>query len=184
MRERAQPASVLNADDCEAMVDTIAALSEAQPASVVGAERCEGGGLSPFCPAYHEAIELIGRRWTGAILRVLLSGATRFTDITATIPGLSDRLLSERLKQLESEGIVIRTVYPETPVRVEYGLTPKGRALTDVVIAVSAWAETWLHRNQMPDRRPASGSQKEARTVKRVPAGFRGEQPADEGMSL
>lgn len=106
-----------------------------------------GGGhdrITPFCPVYHEAIELIGRRWTGAILRVLLSGATRFSDVTTTIPGLSDRLLSERLKELESEGIVTRTVYPETPVRVEYGLTEKGRALTDVVEAVSAWAERWL----------------------------------------
>lgn len=107
--------------------------------------------ITPFCPAYHEAIELIGRRWTGAILRVLLSGATRFSDITTTIPGLSDRLLSERLKQLESEGIVTRTVYPETPVRVEYRLTEKGRALTDVVIAISTWAEQWLRAGSAGD---------------------------------
>jgi DNA-binding HxlR family transcriptional regulator len=104
--------------------------------------------ITPFCPAYHEAIELIGRRWTGAILRVLLSGTTRFSDIATTIPGLSDRLLSERLKQLEGEGIVIRNVYPETPVRVEYRLTEKGRALTDVVIAISAWAERWLREGR------------------------------------
>ncbi|CAA9579642.1 MAG: Transcriptional regulator, HxlR family [uncultured Thermomicrobiales bacterium] len=111
-------------------------------------EPCGGDSISPFCPAYHQAVELIGRRWTGAILRVLLSGATRFSDVTTTIPGLSDRLLSERLKQLESEGIVTRTVYPETPVRVEYRLTEKGRALTDVVVAISAWAETWLREGQ------------------------------------
>ena len=115
------------------------------------ADVCDAHVISPFCPAFHEAIELIGRRWTGAILRVLLSGGTRFSDVTTTIPGLSDRLLSERLKQLESEGIVTRTVYPETPVRVEYQLTDKGRALTDVVIAISSWAETWLRQG-----RPAS----------------------------
>jgi DNA-binding HxlR family transcriptional regulator len=99
--------------------------------------------VSAFCPVYHRAIELIGRRWTGAILRVLLSGTIRFSDITAAIPGLSDRLLSERLKELEAEGIVTRTVIPEMPVRIEYHLTEKGRALHDVIDAVSRWAEEW-----------------------------------------
>lgn len=99
--------------------------------------------ISAFCPAYHRAVEVIGRRWTGAILRVLLSGEIRFSDITAAVPGLSDRLLSDRLKELEAEGIVTRTVIPATPVRIEYRLTEKGRALHDVVAAVSAWAETW-----------------------------------------
>ena len=113
-----------------------------------GAGDCPGppDQISAFCPVYHRAIELIGRRWTGAILRVLLSGATRFTDITAAVPGLSDRLLSERLKELEAEGIVTRTVIPATPVRIEYGLTEKGRALSDVMAAISAWAEEWLAR--------------------------------------
>ncbi len=122
-----------------------------------------GGHLSAFCPNYHRAIELIGRRWTGAILRVLLSGATRFSDITAAIPGLSDRLLSERLKELEAEGIVSRTVIPATPVRIEYGLTEKGRALSDVMAAISAWAETWLAcrsdqagREGTPEHEPAA----------------------------
>lgn len=98
---------------------------------------------SAFCPVYHRAIELIGRRWTGAILRVLLGGPTRFSDIAGHIPGLSDRLLSERLKELEAEGIVVRTVYPEMPVRIEYALTEKGHALENVIAAVSVWAETW-----------------------------------------
>ena len=102
-----------------------------------------GAAITAFCPTYHRAIELIGRRWTGAILRVLLSGATRFSDVTAAIPGLSDRLLSERLKELEAEGIVCRTVIPATPVRIDYRLTDKGAALHDVVVAISAWAETW-----------------------------------------
>lgn len=99
--------------------------------------------LSAFCPNYHHAIELIGRRWTGAILRAMLSGAARFSDIAAAVPGLSARLLSERLKELETEGIVIRTVVPSTPVRVDYALTDKGQALHDVIVSVSAWAESW-----------------------------------------
>ena len=105
-----------------------------------------------FCPRYHHAIELIGRRWSGAILRVLLDGPTRFSDITGAVPGLSDRLLSERLKELESEGMVVRTVFPETPVRIEYGLTEKGRALSDVIHAVSTWAERWVEAPEAPQQ--------------------------------
>ncbi|HET8524400.1 MAG TPA: helix-turn-helix domain-containing protein [Thermomicrobiales bacterium] len=106
---------------------------------------------SPFCPRYHHAIELIGRRWTGAILRALLTGQHRFSDLTATIPGLSDRLLSERLKELEAEGIVERTVIPATPVRVDYHLTEKGLALGEVIEAASEWAETWLEVAPEPE---------------------------------
>jgi DNA-binding HxlR family transcriptional regulator len=97
-----------------------------------------------FCPRYHHAVELIGRRWTGAILRALLSGATHFSDLARAVPGLSDRLLSERLKELEAEGIITRTVYPETPVRIEYQLTAKGHELDAVVNALSLWAEEWV----------------------------------------
>ena len=97
-----------------------------------------------FCPYYHRAVELIGRRWTGAILRAMLVGVSRFSDLTQAIPGLSDRMLSERLKELESEGILLRSVIPETPVRIEYHLTDKGRALWSVIEAVSGWAEEWL----------------------------------------
>ena len=96
-----------------------------------------------LCPAFHRAVELIGRRWTGAILRVLLDGAERFSDIAAAVPGLTDRMLSERLKELEAEGVVTRTVSPETPVRIEYRLTPKGRALGCVLDAIGAWAHAW-----------------------------------------
>jgi DNA-binding HxlR family transcriptional regulator len=100
--------------------------------------------LSAFCPSYHRAIELIGRRWTGAILRAMLSGEARFSDIASVVPGLSDRLLSERLKELEAEGIVRRSVVATTPVRVDYALTEKGQALSQVIAAVSTWAEEWL----------------------------------------
>jgi len=96
-----------------------------------------------FCPKFHKSVELIGRRWTGAILRALLSGETRFSDIAHAIPGLSDRLLSERLKELEAEGVVTRVVYPETPVRIEYHLTDKGQDLSLVVEAISDWSSRW-----------------------------------------
>jgi DNA-binding HxlR family transcriptional regulator len=97
-----------------------------------------------LCPKYHRAIELIGRRWSGAILQVMRCGAVRFSDLAATIPGLSDRMLSERLKELEAEQLVQRRVIPETPVRVEYRLTPRGEALGSILDAVTAWANTWL----------------------------------------
>ncbi|MDQ3547285.1 MAG: helix-turn-helix transcriptional regulator [Chloroflexota bacterium] len=97
-----------------------------------------------FCPRFHYAVELIGRRWTGAILRALLAGATRYSDITHAVPGLSDRLLSERLRELEAEGIVTRTVFPEMPVRIEYQLTEKGKSLETVLVSVSTWAEAWV----------------------------------------
>lgn len=99
--------------------------------------------LAPFCPAYTQAIEIIGRRWTGAIIRSMLTGATRFSEIVAAVPGLSDRLLSERLKELELAGIVEREVIPSTPVRIEYSLTEKGRDLATVVRAVADWATEW-----------------------------------------
>ena len=98
----------------------------------------------PFCPVFHSAVELIGRRWTGVILRALMSDVHRFSDLTEVIPGLSDRLLSERLKEFEAEGLVVRRVVPETPVRITYELTDKGRALGSVVEAVSEWAEEWV----------------------------------------
>src|SRR4051795_4432763 len=101
-------------------------------------------GLTAFCPAFHKSVELIGRRWTGAILRAMRSGCLRFSDISEAIPGLHDRLLSERLKELESEGIVHRLVIPETPVRIEYRLTAKGAALDSVMDAISQWAHDWI----------------------------------------
>lgn len=106
---------------------------------------------SHFCPRFHKAVELVGRRWTGTILRELLAGATRFTDIRDAIPDLSDRMLSERLKELEAEDVIARRVHPETPVRVEYRLTEKGRALGEVIGAVGAWAETWVELEPTED---------------------------------
>src|SRR5690606_26707928 len=115
-----------------------------------------------------------GRRWTGAIIRAMLAGAVRFTDIAATVPGLSDRLLSERLKELEQEGVVERTVYPETPVRIEYRLTEKGNQLAPVVEALSAWAERWVPAvdpgEAPPDEPLASSTDAGGTTPTAVPA--------------
>src|SRR3954470_22561696 len=93
------------------------------------------------CSRFHRAIELIGSRWTGAILQTLLQGRTRYAAIKAAIPDLTDRMLSERLRSLEGEGLVVRAVVPETPVRVEYELTPKGRELQDALREIGSWAE-------------------------------------------
>ena len=100
--------------------------------------------LSEFCPRYHYAVELIGRRWSGAILRAMLAGRAGYAEIRGAVPALSDTLLSQRLDELEREGIVDRTVVASSPVRVEYHLTPKGRALEQAVAEIARWAEDWL----------------------------------------
>lgn len=104
--------------------------------------------MERVCPYFHRAIELLGKRWTGAIVRVLLDGPRRFHELLERIPGLSDRLLAERLRELESEGIVQRTVYAEMPVRVEYRLTEKGQDLAGVIQELHRWADRWLARGE------------------------------------
>lgn len=97
----------------------------------------------PICEHYRRAAEIIGRRWVPELVRVLLEGPTRYGAIRAAIPGISDHLLSERLKSLEADGLAIRTVLPETPVRVEYALTDKGADLAAAIEALASWAERW-----------------------------------------
>jgi DNA-binding HxlR family transcriptional regulator len=96
------------------------------------------------CSRFHRAIELIGSRWTGAILQTLLQGRTRYAVIKGAIPDITDRMLSERLRSLEAEDLVVRTVVPESPVRVEYDLTPKGRELQAALREIGNWAERWI----------------------------------------
>ncbi|WP_029214791.1 winged helix-turn-helix transcriptional regulator [Kallotenue papyrolyticum] len=96
-----------------------------------------------LCPKYERAVELLGKRWTGLILRVLANGTTSFSAIARAVDRLSDRVLSERLKELEQRGVVQRRVVPSTPVRVEYSLTEKGRDLQTVLDALQAWADRW-----------------------------------------
>jgi DNA-binding HxlR family transcriptional regulator len=116
-----------------------AALEDDAPASDAGRPAC--------CSLYHRAIELVGKRWTGAILLVLLDGPLHFSGIRQLVPELSDRLLSERLKELEAEGIVERRVLDGAPVRVEYSLTAKGRALGPTLGQLKEWA-----REHLPER--------------------------------
>ena len=97
-----------------------------------------------FCSNYHRAVELIGRRWAGSIIRALLPGRARYCELSVAIPDISDRMLAERLRELEGEGIVTRSVIPSSPVRIEYELTEKGRALEETVTAIARWAEDWV----------------------------------------
>ncbi len=100
--------------------------------------------ITQMCPRYEHAIQLLGKRWTGLILDALMGGPRRFCELTATVEGLSDRVLSDRLRELELEGVIERVVYPQIPVRVEYRLTEKGRDLKPVVDAIHIWAQRWI----------------------------------------
>jgi DNA-binding HxlR family transcriptional regulator len=101
-------------------------------------------GEREFCPHFQKAIELVGKRWTGSILRALLGRPLRFSEISAAIPQISDRALSLRLKELENEHLVIRRVGPTQPVSVSYELTDKGSGLESAIAAVERWADDWL----------------------------------------
>ncbi len=113
--------------------------------------------LNHTCPRYEHAAQLLGKRWTGLLLNALLEGPRRFCELTSLVEGLSDRVLSDRLRELETEGVIQRVVYPQIPVRVEYQLTEKGRDLRPVVDAIHTWAQQWI---LLPDQ-PATSTQKE-----------------------
>ena len=100
--------------------------------------------VSPVCARFHRAVELIGSRWTGAIIQTLLQGKTRYALLKGAIPDITDRKLSERLRSLEAEELVTRWVIADTPVRVEYELTDKGRELESALHEIGAWAERWI----------------------------------------
>jgi len=115
--------------------------AQPQPASLTDREQAKPA----CCPYFHQAIELIGRRWTGAILEILMQGGSlRFSTIAAAVPDLSDRMLSDRLKELESYALVERTVFPGPPVRVQYALTCKGLELAPALRELKRWARHWL----------------------------------------
>jgi len=96
-----------------------------------------------LCPRFEAAMEMISKRWNGLVLSELLKGKKRFSEMESYLP-ISGRLLSDRLKLLEKEGIVIRTVYSEFPVRIEYSLSKKGQALEPVIRELQQWAENWV----------------------------------------
>lgn len=95
------------------------------------------------CPRFHAAVELIGRRWVGVIVVTLLDGPHYFRDLGAAVPEMSDRLLSQRLRELEREGLVERSVHDGPPARVSYALTDTGRALEPAIDELHAWAQGW-----------------------------------------
>jgi DNA-binding HxlR family transcriptional regulator len=136
-------------------------------------------GAGSVCPRFHLAVELIGGRWTGAIINRLLEGRARYNELRATIPEISDRMLSERLRELERENVVSRIVVPESPVRVEYELTAKGRALEEAMTAIGKWATRWISNEDLaraettasetpaPSRSKVTKASSRARTTKR-----------------
>jgi len=108
-----------------------------------------------FCPHFQKAIELVGKRWSGTILRSLMEGPRRFSEIAGHIPQISDRSLSLRLKELEGEQVIIRRVEPTQPVSVSYELTEKGRDLELVITELERWAHDWVapagDNSELPD---------------------------------
>ena len=123
--------------------------------AVVGSAAEVDGALGP-CPRFHAAIELIGRRWNGVILQRLLDGPLRFSEVRRGVPGLTDAMLSQRLRELEDAGIVERTVGDQRPVLVTYGLTPVGHRLSPVLTAVAQWSLEWAERSEDdPESGPA-----------------------------
>lgn len=97
-----------------------------------------------MCPKYEQAADLLCKKWNGLIIRVLMGGPKRFKEIKEQIPDMSDKMLTDRMKELESHGILKRIVYPEMPVRIEYELTEKGRDMKDVVESIQTWGEKWM----------------------------------------
>ncbi|HET7510570.1 MAG TPA: helix-turn-helix domain-containing protein [Solirubrobacterales bacterium] len=108
-----------------------------------GAPAAHAGTPAAICPHFHRAIELIGKRWTGAIVCALIERPMRYAELGKAVPGLSDRLLSQRLRELEEEGLVERQVEAATPVRVTYSLTVSGRELDPALSELKAWAKRW-----------------------------------------
>ncbi|KHD84908.1 winged helix-turn-helix transcriptional regulator [Heyndrickxia ginsengihumi] len=97
-----------------------------------------------LCPRFEKAFQLLGKRWIGVIIRVLSEGPMRFNEMLEHIPHISQKVLSERLKELEEQDIIVREVYPESPIRIEYRLSEKGQAITPVLDEVQKWADKWV----------------------------------------
>jgi DNA-binding HxlR family transcriptional regulator len=123
--------------------------------------------VPPVCARFHRAVELIGGRWTGAIIQTLLQGKTRYALIKAAIPDITDRMLSERLRSLEAEDLVTRWVIADTPVRVEYELTEKGRSLENALQEISEWANRWIPLESSQQEDPAGRPNARDRTAHR-----------------
>jgi DNA-binding HxlR family transcriptional regulator len=103
-----------------------------------------------ICVHFQRAAELVGRPWVPQVIYALTQGPARYTDLKTAIPQISDTLLSDRLKDLEAERIVDRSVEPTTPVRILYSLTERGEQLAAVLGELQIWAERW---SKVPSRR-------------------------------
>lgn len=126
-----------------------------------------------LCPRFQYAVELIGRRWNGAILFLLQNGSTRFGELRDGIPGITDPMLSARLRELETEGVLTRTVHDGAPVRIEYALSEKGQALSRVFSAIGDWSHDWVEPGRVPSHESDAG-----RRSPRRPAGARASRAA------
>ena len=98
-----------------------------------------------LCPRFEKAVSILSQRWTALILYQLMAGPQRFCTMTDKL-GVSGKTLTERLKDLEQQGFVIRNVYPETPVRIEYSLTEKGMSLTPIMKEIENWSKMWIEQ--------------------------------------
>jgi DNA-binding HxlR family transcriptional regulator len=114
------------------------------PTCSTGAAEADQQRLTEFCPTFASLMDLLSRRWMGIILRVLMTGPHRFSEILAAVPGLSDPLLTQRLRELEASKVLVRRVLATSPVRVEYELTESGRDLEPALRALSDWAGRWM----------------------------------------
>jgi DNA-binding HxlR family transcriptional regulator len=103
-----------------------------------------GRHSTQMCEKFQAALDLLAKRWTGQIIQSLLQGPLRFSGLSARLEVVGDKMLSERLKELEEHGVVERRVIARPVVRVEYALTRKGRGLGRVFGAMSRWADRWL----------------------------------------
>ncbi|MEX2460432.1 MAG: helix-turn-helix domain-containing protein [Paenibacillaceae bacterium] len=105
-----------------------------------------------LCPRFEKAIEILSKRWTAMIIFQLLSGPQRFIAIEKSLPNLTGKVLSDRLKELEAEGLIHRAVYPETPVRIEYSLTEKSRALAPIFKEIGNWSNEWIELSSVTEK--------------------------------
>ncbi|HLW59503.1 MAG TPA: helix-turn-helix domain-containing protein [bacterium] len=110
-----------------------------------------------FCPYFQRAAELIGRRWTGAVLRAMLAGPLRFSQLERAVPAISARALVQRLRELGEAGLIERSVETGTPIHVTYTLTEKGRSLEDAVKHLEHWAHHWLVPHGIDPHRHLAG---------------------------
>ena len=124
-------------------MEVVSGQQQASSAATVAASEVTRPAATQVCPDFHAAVEMVGRRWTGAILFALFERTHYFAELVAAIPGLSDRLLSQRLRELEAEGLVERSVHPNGRARVCYRLTAKGRDLEAAIGELHGWAQRW-----------------------------------------